>query len=68
MVAAMPKTVFIAMALRIFTILFPDINEPPFMAVNIIKHIIKASTAAQLTRNLPKLKFDFACVFTNFTP
>jgi len=33
-----------------------------------IKHIIKASTAAQLTRNLPKLKFDFACVFTNFTP
>jgi len=68
MVAAIPNTVFIAIALKILTILFPDIKEPPFIAVNITKHNINASTAAQLTRNLPKLKSDFAFVFTNFTP
>jgi hypothetical protein len=68
MVAAIPKTVVIAMALKILTILFPDIKALPFIAVNITKQSIRARTAAQLTRNLPILRFPFTFVFTDYTP
>ncbi len=62
-VAAMPNTVLIAIARRIFTILLPDRKAFPLTAVNATKQIISASTAAQLTRNLRKLFVLFICVF-----
>ena len=68
MVAAIPNTVLIAIALNILTILLVDIKEPPFSVVKIMKHKVKANTAAQLTKNFPILNLPFIFKFINFTP
>jgi hypothetical protein len=50
-VAAMPNTVVIDMARRMFIILFGVIKLLPFTKVNTIKHTTRAITAAQSSRN-----------------
>jgi hypothetical protein len=68
-VAAMPNTVLIDIALKIFIILLPDIKDLPLIAVNTRKHPMRNITAAQSTKNFTRFCVRFCVIIsTKFLP